>query len=57
MLLIYSFHLLSENDEPFMRLSMPPTSKVTAAVWGPLEKTIITGHEKGELIVWDVKVI
>ena len=36
---------------------MPATSKVTAAVWGPLEKYIITGHEKGELIAWDVKVI
>ncbi len=35
---------------------MPSSSKVTAAVWGPLEKTIITGHEKGELMVWDVKV-
>ena len=36
---------------------MPTNSKVTAAVWGPLEKYIITGHEKGELIAWDVKVI
>lgn len=31
-------------------------SKVTSAVWGPLDEVIITGHENGELSQWDVKV-
>ena len=56
-LIVTSFCDISENNEPFLTLPMPATSKVTAAVWGPLEKYIITGHEKGELIAWDVKVI
>lgn len=28
-------------------------SKVTSAIWGPLDETIITGHENGDLIKWD----
>ena len=55
--IVTSFCDISENNEPFLTLPMPAASKVTAAVWGPLEKYIITGHEKGELIAWDVKVI
>ena len=30
-------------------------SKVTAAIWGPLDETIITGHENGDLCKWDAK--
>lgn len=29
--------------------------KVTSALWGPQDKTIITGHENGDLCHWDVK--
>eukprot|EP01137_Pigoraptor_chileana_P009917 Opistho-2@58845 len=28
-------------------------NKVTAAVWGPLDRTIITGHENGTVSIWD----
>ncbi|ESO08071.1 hypothetical protein HELRODRAFT_185422 [Helobdella robusta] len=28
--------------------------KVTAAIWGPLDEMIITGHENGELCQWDL---
>ena len=31
-------------------------SKVTAALWGPLDEVIFTGHENGDLVQWDVKV-
>ena len=30
------------------------TSKITAAIWGPLDKSIITGHEAGEICQWDL---
>jgi translation initiation factor 3 subunit I len=29
-------------------------SKVTSAVWGPLDEVIITGHENGDLCQWDI---
>ena len=31
-------------------------SKVTAALWGPLDQYLITGHENGDLCQWDMKV-
>ena len=31
-------------------------SKVTSMVWGCLDETIITGHEAGDLIQWDLRV-
>ncbi|XP_061715620.1 eukaryotic translation initiation factor 3 subunit I [Cydia pomonella] len=30
-------------------------SKVTSMVWGTLDETIITGHEAGDLIQWDLR--
>ena len=35
----------------------PSNSKITSAIWGSLEDTIITGHEQGEIISWDLRVI
>lgn len=29
--------------------------KVTSSIWGQLEDTIITGHESGELMLWDLR--
>ena len=38
-------------------LSIPVEGpKVTAALWGPLDQYIITGHENGDLCQWDTKV-
>ena len=31
-------------------------SKVTAAVWGPLDEYIVTGHENGVMTKWCTKV-
>uniref|UniRef100_A0A1L8DZI2 Eukaryotic translation initiation factor 3 subunit I n=1 Tax=Nyssomyia neivai TaxID=330878 RepID=A0A1L8DZI2_9DIPT len=31
------------------------TSKVTSMQWGPLDETIITGHEDGQITVWDLR--
>jgi len=33
----------------------PKYPKVTSAVWGPLEDTILTGHDGGELMLWDLR--
>lgn len=30
------------------------TSKVTAAVWGPLDEYIVTGHESGALSQYNI---
>lgn len=38
-----------------MDVSSQKLSKVTSSIWGPLEDTIITGHETGELALWDLR--
>jgi hypothetical protein len=30
--------------------------KVTSGLWGTLDEFIVTGHENGELVQWDIKV-
>jgi len=30
--------------------------KVTSALWGTLDQFLITGHENGELVQWDIKI-
>lgn len=30
--------------------------RVSAILWGALDETIITGHEDGEITLWDVRV-
>jgi translation initiation factor 3 subunit I len=31
-------------------------SKVTSILWGPLDETVVTGHDNGKLTLWDLKV-
>jgi len=31
------------------------SSKITSAVWGPLDEVIITGHENGDLCQWEME--
>lgn len=31
-------------------------AKVTSTIWGPLDKTIITGHDDGTITHWDTTV-
>lgn len=31
-------------------------AKITALLWGPLDQTLITGHENGKLTQWDLRV-
>lgn len=30
--------------------------KVTSILWGPLDDTVVTGHEDGKLTQWDLRV-
>ncbi|KAI8739318.1 Eukaryotic translation initiation factor 3 subunit I [Biomphalaria glabrata] len=30
-------------------------SKITSAIWGPYEESIVTGHENGEICIFDIK--
>ncbi|XP_075229066.1 eukaryotic translation initiation factor 3 subunit i [Lycorma delicatula] len=43
------------DSQPIMRISVEPSPKVTSLLWGPLDETVITGHENGEIIQWDLK--
>ena len=31
------------------------SSKVTSLIWGTLDETLITGHDNGEIVQWNVK--
>lgn len=55
-MLVYDLrdHDQIRNNEPLWTVQMPK-SKVTSAIWGPLDELIITGHENGDLCQWDVK--
>ncbi|XP_012286705.1 eukaryotic translation initiation factor 3 subunit I [Orussus abietinus] len=44
---------IDANDAYFKILM--PGSRVSAILWGALDETIITGHEDGEIIIWDVR--
>lgn len=43
------------NQAPILKWEITD-SKVTSMVWGTLDETIITGHEAGDLIQWDLRV-
>lgn len=43
------------KDCDIFKFSVTEKPKVTVAIWGYLNKTIITGHEKGYICVWDTK--
>lgn len=42
-----------KNNEPMMTIPMPP-SKALTSVWSSLDDVIVTGHDNGDLIQWDV---
>jgi translation initiation factor 3 subunit I len=43
-----------QTDEPVSVMDVEG-SKITVAVWGPLNKYIYCGHENGEVSIWDWK--
>ncbi|XP_011180318.1 eukaryotic translation initiation factor 3 subunit I [Zeugodacus cucurbitae] len=42
------------EQNPILRLPMVP-SKITSMLWGPLDETIITGHDNGQISIWDIR--
>lgn len=46
---------VSGNNKPFLEIESE-SSKVTSTIWGPLDKTIITGHDDGTITQWDMTV-
>jgi hypothetical protein len=49
------FLTVSETQEPILRIKVDE-SKVTSMLWGPLDETIISGHENGKIVQWDLRV-
>lgn len=44
-----------QDATPQLVIGTPPGAKITSALWGPMDETIITGHENGDLVKWDAK--
>jgi len=44
-------------EGPSLRINISELghNKITSALWGTLDQFIITGHENGELVQWDIK--
>lgn len=44
------------GEEPIMKVSIPQGGpKVTSMVWSGLDDYILTGHENGDVVQWDIK--
>ncbi|KAK2720165.1 hypothetical protein QYM36_004160 [Artemia franciscana] len=45
-----------EQDKPSLRIPISaPNPKVTSILWGTLDEKIISGHENGDIVVWDFR--
>ncbi|XP_037084293.1 eukaryotic translation initiation factor 3 subunit I-like [Pollicipes pollicipes] len=43
------------SAEPVMKIPVAVGPKVTSMLWGPLDEYIITGHDTGEVVQWELK--
>jgi len=43
-----------ETQEPILRIKVDE-SKVTSMLWGPVDETLISGHENGKIVQWDLR--
>lgn len=43
------------EEKPILRLPILQ-SKITSMLWGTLDETIITGHQDGQISLWDLRV-
>ena len=45
----------SGSENSMITIPIPPKGpKVTSLVWGSLDKELITGHENGDIVQWDL---
>jgi len=43
-------------DNPIMKIPIPPGGpKVSSMIWSGFDENLITGHENGDLVQWDIK--
>lgn len=47
--------VLSQEKDCILRVPISE-SRISSLLWGALDETIITGHENGELNIWDARV-
>ena len=54
---IFLRDMRSPDSEPVRQIDVTGMKlpKITSSIWGSLEDTIITGHETGELYLWDLR--
>jgi len=45
----------NEGSAARINISQQGLRKVTSALWGTLDEFIVTGHDNGELVQWDIK--
>ena len=51
----YVFPIFADQAS-VITIPIPPKGpKVTSLLWGNLDETLITGHENGDIVQWDVK--
>jgi len=42
--------------DPIMSITIPPNGpKVTSLLWGTLDEFLVTGHDNGDIVQWDMK--
>jgi translation initiation factor 3 subunit I len=50
------FFSAAEGPAAHINASKLQFGKVTSALWGTLDQFMVTGHENGELVQWDIRV-
>lgn len=52
----YHFCLSYTTATPIMKTQVTPNNtKALAVLWGPLDEYVVTGHEDGSIIKWDMR--
>ncbi|KAF0291723.1 Eukaryotic translation initiation factor 3 subunit I [Amphibalanus amphitrite] len=41
--------------DPIVKIPITNGPKVTSMLWGPLDEYLVTGHESGEVVQWDLR--
>ena len=55
-LLFFNDYLPFFLDQAMITIPIPTAGpKVTSLVWGSLDEKLITGHDNGDIVSWDVK--